>query len=115
MFLNPARYATVIGKSDNEHGPKLVRSPPTKTINIVKGVGLLRPLFINCSPWRVRSDMVNPTEEMFKKRFVNLNLIPDYLFKSLFEEFLINKSEDSIDDRTNNPDINKLEIKEFPP
>ena len=50
LFLNPAKYATVIGKSDNEHGPKLVKSPPVKTIRIVNGVGLLSPLLINCSP-----------------------------------------------------------------
>ena len=50
LFLNPAKYATVIGKSDNEQGPKLVKSPPVKTIRIVRGVGLLSPLLINCSP-----------------------------------------------------------------
>ena len=50
MFLNPAKYATVIGKSDNEQGPKLVKSPPVKIIRIVRGVGLFRPLLINCSP-----------------------------------------------------------------
>ncbi len=50
LFLNPAKYATVIGKSDNEQGPKLVKSPPMKTISIVKGVGLFSPLLINCSP-----------------------------------------------------------------
>ena len=40
LFLNPARYATVIGRSDNEQGPKLVKSPPVKTIRIVRGLGL---------------------------------------------------------------------------
>ena len=50
MFLNPAKYATVIGKSDNEQGPKLVKSPPVKTISSVKGVGSFRPLLIICSP-----------------------------------------------------------------
>ena len=50
LFLNPAKYATVIGKSDKEHGPKLVKSPPVKTIISVKGVGLFRPLLIICSP-----------------------------------------------------------------
>ena len=50
LFLNPAKYATVIGNSDNEHGPKLVKSPPVKTIRIVNGFGLLSPLLINCSP-----------------------------------------------------------------
>ena len=50
LFLNPAKYPTVIGKSDNEQGPKLVRSPPVKTIRIVSGDGLLSPLLINCSP-----------------------------------------------------------------
>ena len=50
LFSNPARYATVIGKRDNEHGPKLVKSPPVKTIRSVKGVGLFSPLLIKCSP-----------------------------------------------------------------
>ena len=50
LVLNPARYATVIGKRDNEHGPKLVKSPPVKTIRSVKGVGLFSPLLIKCSP-----------------------------------------------------------------
>lgn len=50
LFLNPAKYATVIGKSDNEQGPKLVKSPPAKTINIAKGVGSFKPLLIICSP-----------------------------------------------------------------
>ena len=49
LFLNPAKYATVIGKSDNEHGPKLVNSPAVNTIRIVSGVGLFSPLLINCS------------------------------------------------------------------
>ena len=52
---------------------------------------------------------------MFKKRFANLVLTPDYLVKSLFEWFLINKSEDSIEDLTNSAAISKLDIKEFPP
>ena len=43
MVSNPAKYATVIGKSDNEHGPKLVKSPPIKTISNVMGVGFVRP------------------------------------------------------------------------
>ena len=34
-FLNPARNATVIGSSEREHGPRLVNSPPPKTINSV--------------------------------------------------------------------------------
>ena len=76
MFLNPAKYATVIGKSDNEHGPKLVKSPPMKTRRSVKGVGLFRPLLINCSPLRVTSEIIKLIEEMFKKRFANLIHIP---------------------------------------
>ena len=50
LFLNPAKYATVMGKSDNEHGPKLVNSPPVKTISSVRGAGLFNPLLINSSP-----------------------------------------------------------------
>ena len=113
--MKPAKYATVIGKSDNEHGPKLVKSPPVKTISSVSGVGLFRPLVINCSPLRVKSEIIKLIEEMFKKRFATLSLNPDYLVKSLFEGFLTNKSEDSIDDLTNKADISKLEINEFPP
>ena len=33
----------VIGSNDNEHGPRLVKSPALKTKNIVNGPGLLRP------------------------------------------------------------------------
>ena len=73
MFLNPARYATVIGKSDNEQGPKLVKSPPVKTIRIVRGVGLLRLLLINSSPWRVKSEKIKLIEEMFKKKATTLS------------------------------------------
>ena len=73
LFLNPAKYATVIGKSDNEQGPKLVNSPPVKTIKIVRGFGLLSPLLINCSPWRDKSEKIKLMEEMFKKRFSNLS------------------------------------------
>ena len=50
LFLNPAKYAIVMGKSDNEQGPKLVKRPPVKTIKSVRGVGLFRPLLIKCSP-----------------------------------------------------------------
>ena len=67
LCLNPAKYATVTGKSDNEQGPKLVKSPPTKTIRSDRGVGLWRPLLINCSPLRVKSDKIRVTEEVFKK------------------------------------------------
>ena len=42
-------------------------------------------------------------------------MTPDYLVESLFEGFLINKSEDSIDDLINKAAISKLEINEFPP
>ena len=115
MFLNPAKYATVIGKSDKEQGPKLVKSPPIKTIRIVRGVGLLSPLLINTSPLRVKSEKIKLIEEMFKKRFANLSSYPDYLVKCLFEGFLTNKSADSIDALTNNAAISKLDINEFPP
>ena len=37
---NPAKYAIVIGNSDNEQGPKLVKRPPVKTIRSVSGFGL---------------------------------------------------------------------------
>ncbi len=52
---------------------------------------------------------------MFKKRFANLSPSLDYLVKRLFEGFLINKSEDSIEDLTNKAAITKLDIKELPP
>ena len=67
LFLNPAKYATVIGNRDNEQGPKLVKSPPMKTMRSDEGVGLLSPLLINCSPLRVKSEKIKLIEEMFKK------------------------------------------------
>ena len=54
-------------------------------------------------------------EEMLKKRFVTPISFLDYLFKRQFAEFLINKSEDSIEDLTNKAAISRLEINEFPP
>ena len=39
----------------------------------------------------------------------------DYLVKSLFEGFLTNKSDDSMDALTNKAAISKLEINESPP
>ena len=35
------------GSNDNEHGPRLVKSPALKTKNIVNGPGLLRPFCIS--------------------------------------------------------------------
>ena len=67
MFLNPAKYATVIGKSDNEQGPKLVKRPPVKTIRSDRGLGLFSPVLINSSQWRVKSEIIKLKEEMFKK------------------------------------------------
>ena len=40
---------------------------------------------------------------------------PDYLFKSQLEEFLTNKSEDSIEHLTNIAAISKLDINELRP
>ena len=67
LFLNPAKYATVTGKSDNEQGPKLVKSPPMKTKKRVMAFGLFSPLLIKCSPLRVKSERIKLIEEMFKK------------------------------------------------
>ena len=67
MFLNPARYAIVIGNSDNEHGPRLVKSPPVKTIRSDRGFGLLSALLIKCSLLRAKSEKIKFMEEMFKK------------------------------------------------
>ena len=73
MFSKPAKYATVIGKSDNEHGPKLVKSPPMKTSRSVSGVGLFSPLLINCSLLRAKSEKIKLIEEMSKKRLSKLS------------------------------------------
>ena len=84
MFLNPAKYATVIGKSDNEQGPKLVNSPPKKTIRSVIGLGLFRPLLINCKLFRDRSEKIKFIVEMSNKRFTTLKLpYIYYLVKNL--------------------------------
>tara|TARA_B100000214_G_scaffold349246_1_gene301959 strand:- start:186 stop:350 length:165 start_codon:yes stop_codon:yes gene_type:complete len=50
-----------------------------------------------------------------QKSFSTLILILDYLDKHLFEEFLIKKFVDSIDDLTSKAAIRKLEINELPP
>ncbi len=84
MFLNPAKYATVMGKSDNEQGPKLVNSPPKKTIRSVSGLGLFSPLLINCKLLRDRSEEIKFIEEMSNKRFTTLKLpYIYYLVKNL--------------------------------
>ena len=46
-LLKPAKYATVIGKSDNAHGPRPVKRPLAKTIRIVSGPGSFNPLLIS--------------------------------------------------------------------
>ena len=105
----------MIGRSDKEQGPKLVKRPPRKIIRIDNGFGLLRPLVINCSLLRAKSETVKAIEEIIKKGFTLLFQFLDYLLESLNDGFLINKSVDSIDDLTNKAAISKLEIKEFPP
>ena len=45
------------GSNDNEHGPRLVRSPAQKTKNIVSGPGLLRPFCISRLPFWDRSEI----------------------------------------------------------
>ncbi len=67
LFLNPAKYATVIGNSDNEQGPRLVKRPPMKTMKIERGLGSFSPLLSNCSPCRVKSEKIKLIEERFKK------------------------------------------------
>ena len=83
MFLNPAKYATVMGKSDNEQGPKLVMRPPVKITRRDKGFGLFRPLLINCSLLRAKSEKIKLIDEMFKKRFTKFSFTPDYLIEIL--------------------------------
>ena len=57
MSLKPAKYATVIGRSDKEQGPRLVNSPLVNTIIRVHILGVSRPLLIQCSAVRDRSDI----------------------------------------------------------
>ena len=47
----------VIGSNDNEHGPRLVKSPALKTKNIVNGPGLLRPFCISRLPFWDNSEI----------------------------------------------------------
>ena len=65
----------VMGRSDKEQGPKLVRRPPRKTIIRDIGVGLLSSTLINCSPLRARSDKAKPREEIIKKEAAMLSPI----------------------------------------
>ncbi|WP_241462782.1 hypothetical protein [Prochlorococcus marinus] len=64
--MNPAKYATVTGKSDNEHGPRLVRRPPVKIIIKVNGPGDCKPWLINCSLLRAKSDIAKSRKEIEK-------------------------------------------------
>ena len=45
------------GSNDNEHGPRLVKSPALKTKNIVNGPGLLRPFWISRLPFWDNSEI----------------------------------------------------------
>ena len=45
------------GSNDNEHGPRLVKSPALKTKNIVNGPGLLRPFCISRLPFWDNSEI----------------------------------------------------------
>ena len=54
----------MIGSRDSEHGPKLVKSPPLKTINNDKGVGSVTAPLINCSPLRAKSESAREIAEI---------------------------------------------------
>ena len=45
------------GSNDNEHGPRLVKSPALKTKNIVNGPGLLSPFCISILPFWDNSEI----------------------------------------------------------
>ena len=47
----------VTGSNDNEHGPRLVKSPALKTKNIVNGPGLFRPFCISKLPFWDNSEI----------------------------------------------------------
>ena len=47
----------MIGSNDNEHGPRLVKSPALKTKNIVNGPGLLRPFCMSRLPFCDNSEI----------------------------------------------------------
>tara|TARA_B100000965_G_scaffold403664_1_gene432401 strand:+ start:2159 stop:2314 length:156 start_codon:yes stop_codon:yes gene_type:complete len=47
-----------------------------KTIRRDKGLGLLSPLLIRCSPLRAKSEKIKLKEEMFKKRIATLISYP---------------------------------------
>ncbi len=64
MVSNPAKNAIVIGRSDREHGPRLVSRPQKKIINRVSGPGLIRPWLSICSLLRARSDNVRSRKEI---------------------------------------------------
>ena len=46
-----------MGSNDNEHGPRLVKSPALKIKNIVNGPGLLRPFCISRLPFPDNSEI----------------------------------------------------------
>ena len=66
LSLKPAKYATVIGRSDNEHGPRLVNNPQVKTIAKVRGLGLVSPSVSKRSLLRVKSESVSARDEMVR-------------------------------------------------
>jgi len=64
LVSNPAKNAIVIGRSDREHGPRLVIRPLKKIINRLSGPGLIRPWLSICSLLRARSDNVRSRKEI---------------------------------------------------
>ena len=58
----------VTGNNDNEHGPRLVKSPALKTKKIVNGPGLLRPFCMSRLPFWDNSEMIKLTDSIIWNR-----------------------------------------------
>ena len=64
FFSVPPIYAIVTGSNDNEHGPRLVKSPALKIKNIVNGLGLLRPFCISRLPLWDNSEITKSNDSI---------------------------------------------------
>ena len=67
LFSEPPIYAIVMGRRDNEHGPKLVNNPAANIKNKVTGLGLLTACCISKFPCWANSEITRFNEIMLTK------------------------------------------------
>ncbi len=113
--LKPAKYAIVMGNKEREHGPRLVRRPTQKTIKSITGLASASPLRSNDSLLWARSEIARPSSGVVKESFLKQIVLLPYLLTNLRRILFSSKPVDSSEQRISNPEIKRLESREFPP